>query len=270
MFCYQAAAYRRSEGIARVVTFGSPVDLRGALPLGLPESIAIPGATFTVDVLAGRAVPAWVTRNAFSLLDPVHVLRQRLDFVRQLHDREALLPREGQRRFLMGQGWVAWPGPGRRRVRPPVPGAQPDARRRLHHRRPHGDARRHRRPDPVLRRRPGRHRPGPGGPRHPAGRAARPDLRGVAAGRPLRPRGRPDRRRAHLAGRQRVGALAVRRHRRSCPTSPATSTRPARWCRVDKRPPRSPLESLQAGVGLRARLRGRHRPLGHQPARCTR
>jgi putative long chain acyl-CoA synthase len=111
MFCYQAAAYRRSEGIASLVTFGSPVDLRGALPLGLPESIAIPTAAFTVDVLGGRAVPAWVTRNAFSLLDPVHVLRQRLDFVRQLHDREALLPREGQRRFLMGQGWVAWPGP---------------------------------------------------------------------------------------------------------------------------------------------------------------
>jgi putative long chain acyl-CoA synthase len=111
MFCYQAAAYRRSEGIASLVTFGSPVDLRGALPLGIPEEIAIPGATFTVDVLRGRAVPAWVTRNAFNLLDPVHVLRQRVDFLRQLHDRDALLPREGQRRFLMGGGWVAWPGP---------------------------------------------------------------------------------------------------------------------------------------------------------------
>jgi putative long chain acyl-CoA synthase len=29
----------------------------------------------------------------------------------QLHDREALLAREGQRRFLEGDGWVAWPGP---------------------------------------------------------------------------------------------------------------------------------------------------------------
>lgn len=111
MFCYQTAAYRRGEGIAGLVTFGSPVDLRGALPLGLPESVAIPGAALTVDVLGGRAVPGWVTRNAFSLLDPIHVLRQRFDFLRQLHDREALLPREGQRRFLMGQGWVAWPGP---------------------------------------------------------------------------------------------------------------------------------------------------------------
>jgi putative long chain acyl-CoA synthase len=111
MFVYQAAAYRRCEGVASIITFGSPVDLRGALPLGLPESVAIPTATLIVDVLAGRAVPAWVTRNAFSLLDPVHVLQQRFDFLRQLHDRDALLPREGQRRFLMGQGWVAWPGP---------------------------------------------------------------------------------------------------------------------------------------------------------------
>jgi putative long chain acyl-CoA synthase len=31
--------------------------------------------------------------------------------VRQLHDRDALLPRERQRRFLEAEGWVAWPGP---------------------------------------------------------------------------------------------------------------------------------------------------------------
>ena len=52
-----------------------------------------------------------MSRTGFRLLDPVKSLRQRLDFVRQLHDREALLPRERQRRFLMGEGWVAWPGP---------------------------------------------------------------------------------------------------------------------------------------------------------------
>ncbi len=62
--------------------------------------------------LFGRSnVPAWMSRTGFRLLDPVKALRQRLDFVRQLHDREALLPRERQRRFLMGEGWVAWPGP---------------------------------------------------------------------------------------------------------------------------------------------------------------
>jgi putative long chain acyl-CoA synthase len=44
-------------------------------------------------------------------MDPAKSLQQRLQFVRQLHDREALLPRERQRRFLEAEGWVAWPGP---------------------------------------------------------------------------------------------------------------------------------------------------------------
>ncbi|MFN8161477.1 MAG: AMP-binding protein [Solirubrobacterales bacterium] len=112
MFCYQAAAYRRNEGIASLVTFGSPVDLRAAAPLGMPENFVAEGAGFVADrVLGGRSVPAWATRTGFALLDPVKSLRQRVEFVMQLHDREALLPRERQRRFLMGEGWVAWPGP---------------------------------------------------------------------------------------------------------------------------------------------------------------
>jgi putative long chain acyl-CoA synthase len=41
----------------------------------------------------------------------VKSVRNRIDFILQLHDREALLPREGQRRFLEADGWVAWPGP---------------------------------------------------------------------------------------------------------------------------------------------------------------
>ncbi len=112
MFCYQAAAYRRNEGISSVVTFGSPVDLRAATPLGMPENLVAEGAGFIADrVLAGRSVPAWATRTGFAMLDPVKSLRQRVEFVLQLHDRQALLPRERQRRFLMGEGWVAWPGP---------------------------------------------------------------------------------------------------------------------------------------------------------------
>ena len=53
MFCYQAAAYRRGEGIASVITFGSPVDTRVALPLGIPEEVAESAA----GVLAGRLRP---------------------------------------------------------------------------------------------------------------------------------------------------------------------------------------------------------------------
>ena len=54
MFCYQAAAYRRSEGMASVITFGSPVNLRDAVPLGIPEDVAVGAGNFIVDqVLRG-------------------------------------------------------------------------------------------------------------------------------------------------------------------------------------------------------------------------
>ncbi len=54
MFCYQAAAYRRGEGIASVITFGSPVDTRGALPFGLPEEVAEPRAPASSPSVFGR------------------------------------------------------------------------------------------------------------------------------------------------------------------------------------------------------------------------
>lgn len=111
MFCYQAAAYRRGEGIDSVITFGSPVDTKIALPLGISEEFAEAGAGVLASIFGRTAVPAWMSRTGFRLLDPVKSLRQQLDFILQLHDREALLPRERQRRFLMGEGWVAWPGP---------------------------------------------------------------------------------------------------------------------------------------------------------------
>ena len=111
MFCYQAAALRRGESIDSLITFGSPVDTHGALPLGIPEEVAEAAAGLLAGVFGRTAVPAWVSRTGFRLLDPVKSLRQQVDFMRQLHDREALLPRERQRRFLMGDGWVAWPGP---------------------------------------------------------------------------------------------------------------------------------------------------------------
>ncbi len=111
MFCYQAAAYRRGEGIDSVVAFGSPVDTRVALPLGISEEVAESAAGLLAGVFGRTAVPAWMSRTGFRLLDPVKSLRQQAEFILQLHDREALLPRERQRRFLMGEGWVAWPGP---------------------------------------------------------------------------------------------------------------------------------------------------------------
>jgi putative long chain acyl-CoA synthase len=112
MFCYQTAAYRRGEGLESLITFGSPVDTRAGVPFGIPEQLAAGAAGLIADrVFAGRAVPAWMSRNGFRMLDPVKSLRARADFILQLHDREALLPRERQRRFLEADGWVAWPGP---------------------------------------------------------------------------------------------------------------------------------------------------------------
>lgn len=112
MFCYQAAAYRRARGLSSLVTFGSPVDTRGVIPFGLPEEAVARGAAFVGELLGrNSALPAWASRAGFRMLDPVKAVRQQVDFVMQLHDREALLPREAQRRFLQADGFVAWPGP---------------------------------------------------------------------------------------------------------------------------------------------------------------
>ncbi|MEO3824805.1 AMP-binding protein [Actinomadura sp. B10D3] len=112
MFVYQAAAYRRSEGVASVVTFGSPADTSVGLPFGLPGWLASEGVERVPDwLLGGFAVPGWVTRLGFQLLSPVKSVRSRVDFILQLHDRERLAQRERQRRFLEREGWVSWPGP---------------------------------------------------------------------------------------------------------------------------------------------------------------
>jgi len=112
MFCYQTAAYRRNDGLASLITFGSPVDTRKGMPFGLPEQVAGAAADLLAErVFRGAALPAWASRIGFRLLDPVKSVRNQLEFILQLHDREALLPREGQRRFLEAEGWVAWPGP---------------------------------------------------------------------------------------------------------------------------------------------------------------
>ena len=81
------------------------------MPFGLPEQVAVELAEVIAFAFRGGGVPPWFSRYGFRLLDPVKSVRNRLEFLLQLHDREALLPRERQRRFLEGEGWVAWPGP---------------------------------------------------------------------------------------------------------------------------------------------------------------
>jgi putative long chain acyl-CoA synthase len=119
MFAYQAAAFRQSEGVASLVTFGSPVDLHRGLPPYLPIEFITDAIERLGKLQASMmpdGIPSWATRLGFQLMDPVKTVRQRIDFALQLYDRDALQQREGMRRFLESEGWVAFPGPALRDV----------------------------------------------------------------------------------------------------------------------------------------------------------
>ena len=112
MFAYQAASYRQSKNIKSITSYGSPVDVLGGLPMHVPASIAAPVSEFLADNVVNRLwIPGWMSRTGFQMLDPVKTIKGRIDFLRKLHDRDALLPREEARRFLEVDGWVAWSGP---------------------------------------------------------------------------------------------------------------------------------------------------------------
>ncbi|WP_067656057.1 AMP-binding protein [Nocardia harenae] len=112
MFAYQTTAYRYGKGVESIVTFGSPVDIVNGMPFGLPYGIVSEAADFVADHVLNRLpITDSMVRIGFQLLDPVKTAKSRLDFLRQLHDREALLPKERQRRFLNSEGWVGYAGP---------------------------------------------------------------------------------------------------------------------------------------------------------------
>src|SRR3984957_1226823 len=112
MWAYQTAGCRRSRDLASIIAFGSPVDTLAALPMGLPPNLAPAAAEFMADhVFSHIDIPSWLARAGFQMMDPLKTAKARVDFLRQLHDREALLPREQQRRFLEREGWIAWGGP---------------------------------------------------------------------------------------------------------------------------------------------------------------
>ncbi|WP_374726744.1 AMP-binding protein [Nocardia kruczakiae] len=112
MFAYQATAFRYGKGVQSIVTFGSPVDIVAGLPFGLPYGLVSEVADFVADhVLTRLPITDAMVRVGFQLLDPVKTAKARIDFLRQLHDREALLPKERQRRFLEHDGWVGYSGP---------------------------------------------------------------------------------------------------------------------------------------------------------------
>jgi putative long chain acyl-CoA synthase len=113
MFAYQTAAYRRGKGIDSLVTFGSPVDTTAPLPIPLsPEVVArVAGELVESGLLRRVALPGWMVRFGFKMLSPAKSVQGRVQFLLALHDRDALLPRERQRRFLDQTGWTAYSGP---------------------------------------------------------------------------------------------------------------------------------------------------------------
>jgi putative long chain acyl-CoA synthase len=113
MFAYQTAAYRRGKGIDSLVTFGSPVDTTAPLPIPLaPDVVArLAGELVDSGLFSRVALPSWMVRLGFKMLSPAKSVQGRIQFLLALHDREALLPRERQRRFLDQTGWTAYSGP---------------------------------------------------------------------------------------------------------------------------------------------------------------
>lgn len=118
MFCYQAAAYRRCDGIASLVTFGSPVDIHRNLPAIDAElsgrMIGVARRAIAKPLASLDGLPGFLTSTGFKLLSLRKELAQISEFMAKLHDRDALIKREARRRFLAGEGFVAWPGPALR------------------------------------------------------------------------------------------------------------------------------------------------------------
>ncbi len=113
MFAYQAAAYRRNAEVDSIIAFGAPVDFRLA-PMPIPVSTdtfaTLAEGILKTGLLDQVSLPSWYNRAATRMLDPLGSARFQLQYLRQLHDRERLLPGEQQRMFLEGHGWTAYSG----------------------------------------------------------------------------------------------------------------------------------------------------------------
>jgi putative long chain acyl-CoA synthase len=118
MFCYQAAAFRRGRDVASIITFGSPVDLHRTLRVGEDATERLLGglrAALGWPLTRISGLPGFFMSAGFKLLSARKEAMQLVEFVKNLHDREALEKREAKRLFLGGDGFVAWPGPAFRK-----------------------------------------------------------------------------------------------------------------------------------------------------------
>lgn len=116
MFVYQVAAYRGCADIRSLITFGSPVDLQKNTPTEINRNL-IANVTGAVRSLADGAlhalpgIPGIFSSLGFKLMSPTQEIRYLRMMLGILDDREALERLEPMRRFLGGEGFVAWPGP---------------------------------------------------------------------------------------------------------------------------------------------------------------
>lgn len=116
LFCYQAAALRKSKDVRSIITFGSPVDIRQNLPFNVTADAAERVLAFVRTALAKpigalESLPGEVTSAGFKLVSIRKELKQFKELISNLPDREALLEGESSRRYLGGEGFIAWPGP---------------------------------------------------------------------------------------------------------------------------------------------------------------
>jgi putative long chain acyl-CoA synthase len=99
IFSCTATAYLGSAGVASVVTLGSPLTILD-IDRVLPPELFWDLVGIERRIVAKTGLPKWLIRQLFNWASPVRNIRNDIDFLLALHDRESLLPREPQRKFL--------------------------------------------------------------------------------------------------------------------------------------------------------------------------
>ena len=110
IFSYTAAAYLGSKGIGSVTALGSPLTTAD-IERYVPQDLFWDMVRLEGKVLEKTGLPRWLTTQMFNWASPVRNIRNDVDFLLALHDRESLLPREPQRKFLKTGAWIHWSGP---------------------------------------------------------------------------------------------------------------------------------------------------------------
>jgi putative long chain acyl-CoA synthase len=110
IFCYTAAAYLGSAGVASVITLGSALTTLDADRV-IPQELFWDLVGIERKIVGKTGLPKWFVRQMFNWASPAKNIRNDIDFLLALHDRDSLLPREPQRKFLKRDAWITWPGP---------------------------------------------------------------------------------------------------------------------------------------------------------------